>query len=71
MKAYVLIASTLVANYEDWYESVDEKIVAVADSLEKAEELKEEFNNSNKNVGFLGVTVVTEIRELEMNQLIE
>lgn len=70
MKVYVLIASKLIANYDDMYESENDKVVAVTDSLERAEELKEEFNNSPSNVGLWGITVVTDIKELELNQLI-
>lgn len=71
MKVYILIASTLIANYDDWYESKDKKIVAVTDSLERAEELKEEFDSAQKKESYLGIIEVTDIKEMELNQLIE
>jgi len=70
MKVYVLKACLLVTDYDDSYSQEDEEVVvAVTDTLVKAEELREEFNNLPENTNNKGIVRVIGIEERELNQL--
>lgn len=69
MEVYVLEAHVLVIGYEDRYTSKRKEVVAITDTLDKAEEIKEEFNNLSENNHLEGINRVIGIKELKLDKI--